>query len=625
MISIILATYNRADTLKKTLTRLLNQRGGDFEIIVVDDGSTDHTEEMVKKLQTPRSKLPAPNYIFQKNAGQAVARNRGVTEARGEILIFIDDDIWVQSGWLKAHIDFHQKHPEKEAIAVGQITWSPEAKNNRFMRWLASTGLMPNYDGVKNGDQLDHRRFYTGNISLKRSWFDTHQFSEKFRAYGYEDSLLGHQLVQSGAKIYYNQKALVHHHSFFQVSDYLPFRMRQIGNSARIFNHHHPEFPVLPKGFKRLVFGLLSLPFVPWALGLFKKERKWYALSKRYFLQGMKGETTKTYLIAGSYGASNIGDEVMLEMILKHLPKASQKYVLSGGVSDTKKRHQKADKIASHLPFGVRSFLSFKWLKSFYLLQKSDVVLLGGGGLFVDDYSKKAVPLWAWHVFWFWIFQKPVILFANSVGPLKTKRGKKWTKWAIGKCQKIIVRDPLSEQLVKNLAPNTPVVLGVDLAFLHPPILESKKQKKLAINLRHWEMDFSPIAGLIKQKKEEGYEVVLMGMEKKDIDVLDALDLEGVEIIYPTDFKALCKHLSSCEVAVGMRLHFLIAAMLSGCKVAGISYSQKVEGILREFGLPWLAPKNCSPKKLHHLLKEARSVKGFEGVQKKAKAMFEQI
>jgi glycosyltransferase involved in cell wall biosynthesis len=93
LISIITATYNMAEYIGETLDSILAQDYPDIESIVIDDGSTDNTLEVLKPyLQDPRVRL-----IQQANAGQTVAKNRGISEAQGEFVAFCDaDDTWRQ-------------------------------------------------------------------------------------------------------------------------------------------------------------------------------------------------------------------------------------------------------------------------------------------------------------------------------------------------------------------------------------------------------------------------------------------------------------------------------------------------------------------------------------------------
>jgi glycosyltransferase involved in cell wall biosynthesis len=90
-ISVVVPTHNRSGLLTQTLRSVLWQRGVDLEVVVVDDGSTDDTAEVVAALDDPRIRI-VRNEVAQ---GVAAARNRGAEEARGEWVTFLDDDdLW---------------------------------------------------------------------------------------------------------------------------------------------------------------------------------------------------------------------------------------------------------------------------------------------------------------------------------------------------------------------------------------------------------------------------------------------------------------------------------------------------------------------------------------------------
>jgi glycosyltransferase involved in cell wall biosynthesis len=92
-VSVIVPVYNRRHLVTGTLESILAQTVDDFEIIVVDDGSTDGTAASVAALAARDSRI---RYVFQENAGPGAARNRGIREARGCWVAFLDsDDLWV--------------------------------------------------------------------------------------------------------------------------------------------------------------------------------------------------------------------------------------------------------------------------------------------------------------------------------------------------------------------------------------------------------------------------------------------------------------------------------------------------------------------------------------------------
>ncbi len=107
-VSVIIPTYNRANYLPEAINSVLKQTYQDFETIIVDDDSTDNTKEVVNAYIEKNPQKIA--YIYQKNNGPAAARNRGIKEAKGEYIAFLDsDDLWLPDK-LKKSMDFINKH-----------------------------------------------------------------------------------------------------------------------------------------------------------------------------------------------------------------------------------------------------------------------------------------------------------------------------------------------------------------------------------------------------------------------------------------------------------------------------------------------------------------------------------
>lgn len=106
LISVVIPTYQHADTIAGCLESVLAQSYDHFEIIVVDDGSTDNTQEV---LRAYRGRV---NVVTQKNAGSNPARNRGLEEAKGEFVIFLDADVIMKPEMLKRMVDVLRENPE---------------------------------------------------------------------------------------------------------------------------------------------------------------------------------------------------------------------------------------------------------------------------------------------------------------------------------------------------------------------------------------------------------------------------------------------------------------------------------------------------------------------------------
>jgi len=118
--SIIIPTYNRSQVLPKAIDSVLSQAFHNFELIVVDDGSNDNTEELVETKYGGRVK-----YVHQQNAGVCAARNNGAKLASGKFLVFLDSDDWLSEDCLlvyqKALMDSSLK------LALGMIYYFDES------------------------------------------------------------------------------------------------------------------------------------------------------------------------------------------------------------------------------------------------------------------------------------------------------------------------------------------------------------------------------------------------------------------------------------------------------------------------------------------------------------------
>lgn len=117
MISVIICTYNRSAHLQKFLDSLRMQDAFfeiDFEIILVDNNSKDQTKTVVEaNISSFHNKL---RYVFEPQQGVCWARNRGIDEAKGEIIAFTDDDVILNRDWLVNIRDFFRQFPEAEAV-----------------------------------------------------------------------------------------------------------------------------------------------------------------------------------------------------------------------------------------------------------------------------------------------------------------------------------------------------------------------------------------------------------------------------------------------------------------------------------------------------------------------------
>jgi len=204
VISVVIPTFNRSAALRDCLLALAREPAEvPFEVILVDDGSTDDTAEVVEGL---RSSITAPlRLLRQANQGPAVARNRGVDEARGELIVFLGDDIIVEPGYLDRIRAAYLRHEGELHGIVGNTRYEADSVATPFGSWFEEHAkLQFDYPDVSTEVEVDYRRFYTSNLLVPRSvMVASGGFDPRFRHAAYEDTELGYRLEARGFRLYY--------------------------------------------------------------------------------------------------------------------------------------------------------------------------------------------------------------------------------------------------------------------------------------------------------------------------------------------------------------------------------------------------------------------------------------
>lgn len=204
--SIIIPTLNRAELLRGSLDSLASQDfpAKNFEVIVIDDGSSDQTasvcRQFIEKLQL--------RYFYQDNSGIAAAKNLGIFAARGDILIFFDDDDVADPLMVAEHMKTHKAYPEQYIAVLGHTAWHRSLQITGLMHFVTGvSGYLFAYDQLSDGQWLDYTFFWGGRSSCKRSLLMGHGvFNQQFR-FGSEDIELGYRLSKKGLKVVFNAAA----------------------------------------------------------------------------------------------------------------------------------------------------------------------------------------------------------------------------------------------------------------------------------------------------------------------------------------------------------------------------------------------------------------------------------
>lgn len=247
-LTVVIPTYNRSTVLNRCLEALTGQTlSADlYEIIVADDGSSDDTRKTVERCAA--GSQVRVSYLWQSNAGANAARNLAITEARGRLLLFINDDTIATPTMLAEHLQTHQLYPDEGVAILGRVTISPQVPYSMF----AKLHLDASYAQWRGKKELDWRAFYTCNVSVKKRFLEKYGLFEESMRY-HEDLELSERLLHHGLRVIYNPHVLGYHYHYLQEKEYLNVAKREGSALAKWY-----------KKFPHLKSELASMGFYPY-------------------------------------------------------------------------------------------------------------------------------------------------------------------------------------------------------------------------------------------------------------------------------------------------------------------------------------------------------------------------
>lgn len=216
-VSVIIVTYNRVAQLRRCLTAATALDYDDYEIIVVDDGSTDGTGDMVQRI------FPQVRYLGQPaNIGEPAVRNRGLRAARGDLIAFTDDDCVAPRDWLRRHTRYYAD-PRIGAVGGPQIAATPN-----FYDHFESAQYGMHLDTLQQIDRVDaFDHLITGNLSVRRTVIDrVGCFDERFRVDGADADLI-RRIGHAGYSFIRDPDLQVAHLKVYHLRSYLAMRCRR--------------------------------------------------------------------------------------------------------------------------------------------------------------------------------------------------------------------------------------------------------------------------------------------------------------------------------------------------------------------------------------------------------------
>ncbi len=250
--SIVTPTYQRKDALYLTLLALSNQDypAQMYEVVVVDDGSTDGTLEMLKSLKVPYR----IRYHYAERgdeSGRCRARNIGINLSEGQFIIFIDSDILVKNNFISEHMRYHNYSSKLCVTGMRRFLSPGEIDKEAIRSGFTESDLPP----IKKEDS--RRSIYelfsdnmnelsapwhfgfSNNLSVsQKSILEAGYFDENFKAWGLEDCEFSYRLYRNGVRFAFNRNLTVYH----QYHEQSPLEARWNGweNNLRYFCQKHP-------------------------------------------------------------------------------------------------------------------------------------------------------------------------------------------------------------------------------------------------------------------------------------------------------------------------------------------------------------------------------------------------
>jgi glycosyltransferase involved in cell wall biosynthesis len=253
LISIIIPTYNRLPILMKCLRALEQQDFSTlpYEVIVVDDGSTDET---IAWMEQHHAQLPHLCWFCRNHQGPAAARNFGVAQAQGDKIIFIDSDLVVTPSFLQAHWT-HWQAAQQHLGHDRVFTYGRVINTANFESPTTEPYKVTDYSAAY---------FATGNVMIARQWLEqAGLFDTQFSLYGWEDLELGVRLKALGLQLIRATDAVGYHwHPAFTLNQ-LPALIEQEfqrGKMGALFYQKHPTWAV------RMMIQMTSLHWILWGV-----------------------------------------------------------------------------------------------------------------------------------------------------------------------------------------------------------------------------------------------------------------------------------------------------------------------------------------------------------------------
>jgi GT2 family glycosyltransferase len=243
--SVVVSAFNRLEALKLCLSALLNQTMelDNYEIILVDDCSTDATKEYVDEIIRTESNI---KYIrHQVNQGLASARNSGIMNATGEYIIFLDGDIIPEPDFIESILIYHAKYLDEKIVVIGNLRFDKKFTDKNNIAYFAQSRYL-GFRTKKEMAKIDYSnlspRYFAGGIaSIPYSTvMEVGLFDSTFKYYGGEDTDYGIRLGNHGVRLIFGESVKAYHHDPVFLEKYKNKRIEAAREGFKIMLKKHP-------------------------------------------------------------------------------------------------------------------------------------------------------------------------------------------------------------------------------------------------------------------------------------------------------------------------------------------------------------------------------------------------
>ncbi|WP_341201669.1 polysaccharide pyruvyl transferase CsaB [Planomicrobium okeanokoites] len=289
-------------------------------------------------------------------------------------------------------------------------------------------------------------------------------------------------------------------------------------------------------------------------------------------------------VLSGYYGFDNVGDEAILFAIIQSLKEYHP------GVNLTVLSNNPEKTAASYKVDAVNRWNINEVRKA---LKESDCLISGGGSLLQDETGMKSISYYSGVMKIAQFLKKPVFIYAQGMGPVKSKINRQIMKHVLQRSEMITVRDKHSKSFLQSIGVSKPIqlvpdpVMGIDASGFSSGLTTGTDSNKrvISVSIRNWTEDLSylnKVAAGLDQLADNGHEILMIPMHGKyDHDTsknVAGMMTNKVEIFpYDSSIEEKMAAVKESDVLLGMRLHALIFASVGNTPFVALSYDPKID------------------------------------------------